>query len=146
MTSRARSPCCPAYSLFPSSFWLSVPLGIFITMLCFSGATLVYEQEITQCLRRLYYVDEVKPATLPVDTDGEGAGHPAAYGLLPLAAAAEEPSEKADKGIKKRRERVIQLALSCICTYCVFLAKVISPAEPPAVPATAAAQAGRCPS
>ena len=48
--------------------WLSVPLGIFITMLCFSGATLVYEQEITQCLRRLYYVDEVKPATLPVDT------------------------------------------------------------------------------
>ena len=48
--------------------WLSVPLGIFITMLCFSGATLVYEQEITQCLRRLYYVDEVKPATLLVDT------------------------------------------------------------------------------
>lgn len=49
--------------------WLSVPLGIFITLICFSGATLVYEQEITQCLRHsLYYVDEVKPATLPVDT------------------------------------------------------------------------------
>lgn len=25
-------------------------------------------RKITQCLRRLYYVDEVKPATLPVDT------------------------------------------------------------------------------
>lgn len=44
-------------------------MGIFITLICFSGATLVYEQEITQCLRHsLYYVDEVKPATLPVNT------------------------------------------------------------------------------
>ena len=49
--------------------WLSVPFGVFITLVCFSGAMLVYEQEITQSLRHdLYYVDEVKSAPLPIDS------------------------------------------------------------------------------
>lgn len=49
--------------------WLSVPFGVFITLVCFSGAMLVYEQEITQSVRHdLYYVDEVKSAPLPIDS------------------------------------------------------------------------------
>ena len=49
--------------------WLSVPFGVIITLVCFSGAMLVYEQEITQCLRpQLYYVEEVGPKPLPLDS------------------------------------------------------------------------------
>lgn len=49
--------------------WLSVPFGVVITLVCFSGAMLVYEQEITQSLRpRLYYVEQVGPAPLPLDS------------------------------------------------------------------------------
>ncbi|MGM9687964.1 MAG: PepSY-associated TM helix domain-containing protein [Alloprevotella sp.] len=49
--------------------WLSVPFGVIITLVCFSGAMLVYEQEITQCLRpQLYYVEAVGPKPLPLDS------------------------------------------------------------------------------
>ena len=49
--------------------WLSVPFGVVITLVCFSGTMLVYEQEITQSLRpRLYYVEQVGPAPLPLDS------------------------------------------------------------------------------
>ena len=34
--------------------WLSVPVGIFITVICLSGAALVFEQEIKQWLNRIY--------------------------------------------------------------------------------------------
>ena len=30
--------------------WLSVPLGILVSIICLSGATLVFEQEITRAL------------------------------------------------------------------------------------------------
>ena len=49
--------------------WLSVPFGVVITLVCFSGAMLVYEQELTQSLRpRLYYVEQVGAAPLPLDS------------------------------------------------------------------------------
>ena len=39
--------------------WLSVPFGIFITLVCFSGSMLVFEQEITRALRAdVYYTGE----------------------------------------------------------------------------------------
>lgn len=41
--------------------WLSVPFGILITLICFSGAMLVYEKEITEwCRPDLYFVQTVK--------------------------------------------------------------------------------------
>lgn len=48
--------------------WLSVPLGIFITLICFSGSMLVFEKEISEwCDHDLYFVDEVGEAPLPLD-------------------------------------------------------------------------------
>ena len=49
--------------------WLSVPFGIFITLICFSGAMLVFEKEITErCRPDLYFVKEAKEKSLPVDS------------------------------------------------------------------------------
>lgn len=49
--------------------WLSVPFGIFITLICFSGAMLVFEKEITEmCRHDLYFVKEVKEKPLPIDS------------------------------------------------------------------------------
>lgn len=49
--------------------WLSVPFGIFITLICFSGAMLVFEKEITElCRHELYFVEEVKEKPLPIDS------------------------------------------------------------------------------
>lgn len=48
--------------------WLSVPFGILITLICLSGALLVYEQEITEwCRPDLYFVQTVKEAPLPME-------------------------------------------------------------------------------
>lgn len=48
--------------------WLSVPFGIIITLICFSGAMLIFEPEITRALKSdVYYVGEVKDAPLPMD-------------------------------------------------------------------------------
>lgn len=48
--------------------WLSVPFGIFITLICFSGAMLVFEKEITElCRPDIYFVKEVKEKPLPID-------------------------------------------------------------------------------
>ncbi|MCD8091686.1 MAG: PepSY domain-containing protein [Bacteroides sp.] len=56
--------------------WLSVPFGLIITVICFSGAALVFENEVMElCRRDLYYVDKVGAATLPM---GEIAGKVAA--------------------------------------------------------------------
>lgn len=39
--------------------WLAVPFGIVVTLICFSGAMLVFEDEITRwCRSDVYYVDE----------------------------------------------------------------------------------------
>lgn len=45
--------------------WLSLPLGIVISITCFSGAMLIFEREITESLqRRYYYVDSVGDQTI----------------------------------------------------------------------------------
>ena len=47
--------------------WLSVPFGIFITLVCFSGAMLIFEPEITRAVKsEVYYVGEVKDQPLPL--------------------------------------------------------------------------------
>lgn len=49
--------------------WLSIPSGVFIALICFTGAMMVFEKEITElCRHDLYFVQEVKGSTL---TEGE---------------------------------------------------------------------------
>lgn len=48
--------------------WLSVPFGLIITLVCFSGAMLVFENEVNEWFRRdLYCVETVKESPLPMD-------------------------------------------------------------------------------
>ena len=48
--------------------WLSVPFGILITLICFSGAALVLEKEVMElCHRELYFVKKVEAAPLPME-------------------------------------------------------------------------------
>ena len=48
--------------------WLSVPFGILITLICFSGAALVFEKEVMElCHRELYFVRKVEAAPLPME-------------------------------------------------------------------------------
>ena len=47
--------------------WLSVPTGIIITLICFSGAMLVFEKEITEAIKpELYFVKEAKGEAMPM--------------------------------------------------------------------------------
>lgn len=47
--------------------WLSVPFGVIVTLICFSGAMLIFEPEITRALRQdLYRVAEIKENPIPV--------------------------------------------------------------------------------
>ena len=47
--------------------WLSVPFGLIITLVCFSGAMLVFETEVMElCRRDLYYVEKAGPVPLPM--------------------------------------------------------------------------------
>ncbi|MGN0211327.1 MAG: PepSY-associated TM helix domain-containing protein [Muribaculaceae bacterium] len=48
--------------------WLSVPFGIVLTLICFSGAMLVFEKEITEwCRHDVYFVNEVKGEPMTLD-------------------------------------------------------------------------------
>ena len=48
--------------------WLSIPVGLLISVICLSGAALVFEKEITElCNRDLYYADRIGEKALPVD-------------------------------------------------------------------------------
>lgn len=48
--------------------WLSVPFGLIITLICFSGAMLVFENEVNELSRPvLYYVETVKEEPIPID-------------------------------------------------------------------------------
>lgn len=52
--------------------WLSVPFGLLITLICFSGAMLVFETEVMElCRCDLYYVEKVGLAPLPMDKVAE---------------------------------------------------------------------------
>ncbi len=47
--------------------WLSVPFGIIITLICFSGAMLIFEPEITRAIQNdVYYVKSVKDTPIPM--------------------------------------------------------------------------------
>lgn len=47
--------------------WLSVPFGIIITLVCFSGAMLIFEPEITRAVRSdVYYVSRVEDSVIPM--------------------------------------------------------------------------------
>ena len=48
--------------------WLSVPFGLITTLICFSGAMLVFEDEITSMLHR--DICRVKPPESVPDGDG----------------------------------------------------------------------------
>lgn len=48
--------------------WLSFPFGIIIALVCFSGAMLVFEQEITRLIQKdVYYAKSIGDAPLPVE-------------------------------------------------------------------------------
>lgn len=48
--------------------WLSIPFGLLITLICFSGAALVFEKEVMElCRRDLYFVKNVEAAPLPME-------------------------------------------------------------------------------
>lgn len=54
--------------------WLSLPFGVFITLICFSGAMLVFEKEIMKVANpQLYYVKNVGDKTLPLEVLAERA-------------------------------------------------------------------------
>lgn len=47
--------------------WMTVPFGIFITLICFSGAMLIFEQEITRSVRHdVYYTGDHSGEALPM--------------------------------------------------------------------------------
>ena len=49
--------------------WLAVPFGLIITIICFTGALLVFENQVTQLTNRhLYYVESPGSQPLPVGT------------------------------------------------------------------------------
>lgn len=48
--------------------WLSIPLGLVMSITCFSGAMLVFEKEITEIVQKEYYfVDKVSEDALSVE-------------------------------------------------------------------------------
>lgn len=82
--------------------WLSVPFGIIITLVCFSGASLLFEKEINElCRPYLYFVDEVKAKPLPLDS-------------LMQSVAATLPDSVSITGVTcfPQRERTWQVSLS----------------------------------
>ena len=47
--------------------WLSVPFGVIITLVCFSGAMLIFEPEVTRAIKSdVYYVSEADGQPLPI--------------------------------------------------------------------------------
>ncbi|MDE6236819.1 MAG: PepSY domain-containing protein, partial [Muribaculaceae bacterium] len=47
--------------------WLSVPFGIIITLICFSGAMLIFEPEITRSVKSdVYFVKSSDATPLPM--------------------------------------------------------------------------------
>lgn len=48
--------------------WLSIPFGLVVTIVCLTGAALVFEKELTELFNRdLYYADRTETKTLPLD-------------------------------------------------------------------------------
>ncbi len=53
--------------------WLSVPFGLIITLVCFSGAMLVFEKELTELTHRDFYFTDVPEGTGPLPADSVAA-------------------------------------------------------------------------
>ena len=53
--------------------WLSVPFGLVITLLCFSGAMLVFEKEVTELMRRDMYFTPSSGRAPVLTLDGAAA-------------------------------------------------------------------------
>ncbi len=82
--------------------WLSVPFGIIITLICFSGAMFIFEPEITRSVNHdVYYVKEVK-------------GEPIAIGELMESVKASLPDSVSITGVTvfKDASRTYQVNLS----------------------------------
>ena len=82
--------------------WLSVPFGIFIALVCFSGAMLIFEQEITRSVRHdVYYVASSEGEPLPMSE-------------LLATAQSEIPDSVSITGVTvfKDKERAYQVNLS----------------------------------
>lgn len=48
--------------------WLSIPFGLIITLICFSGAMLVFENEVNELtFHELYYVETIKEESVPIE-------------------------------------------------------------------------------
>lgn len=48
--------------------WLSIPLGVLMSITCFTGAMLIFERELTPHLQsEYYYVEEVRGEPLPME-------------------------------------------------------------------------------
>lgn len=48
--------------------WLSVPFGLIISLICFSGAMLVFENEVNElCYPDIYFVKKVEGSPLPIE-------------------------------------------------------------------------------
>ena len=91
--------------------WLSVPFGVIITLICFSGAMLIFEHEITRALQHdVYYVTEVKKRPLPMAEIVEAVGR-----TLPDSVSVTGVTVFADK------DRTYQVSLSSSRRASVFV-------------------------
>jgi uncharacterized iron-regulated membrane protein len=55
--------------------WLSVPFGVFITLICFSGAMLVFETEITEKIQKnVYFVEPTAEGAMEIGDLMEAVG------------------------------------------------------------------------
>ena len=91
--------------------WLSVPFGVIITLICFSGAMLIFEHEITRALQHdVYYVTEVKNRQLPMAEIVEAVGR-----TLPDSVSVTGVTVFADK------DRTYQVSLSSSRRASVFV-------------------------
>lgn len=82
--------------------WLSVPFGLLITVICFSGAMLVFEKEVMElCRPDLYYIDKVEAAPLSIDQVAEA-----------VAATLPDSVSVTGVAVSSRPERAWQVNLS----------------------------------
>lgn len=89
--------------------WLSVPLGLVVALVCFSGAMLVFEEEVTEALYpERYFVDSIGAKPLPV---GELAARVARTLLDSVAVtgvtAASDPSRTWQVGLSAPRRAAV---------------------------------------
>lgn len=76
--------------------WLSVPFGIIITLVCFSGAMLVFEKEVTQLFNGgLYTVEKAGGRPLPVGVLAEKVAQTLPEGVRVTGVTVSSDPEKA---------------------------------------------------